>query len=166
MNRFYYISKEEWYKANEKAIKDNTVKLLGCDYKGISLPKRATKGSAGYDFCSPYNFIVKPGETVKFPSMVKCMMNEGTVLMIFPRSSLGFKYKFTLDNLVGIIDKDFFGNIDNEGHIQFKFTNNGDKDLEIKIGDRIAQGIFVKYEITDDDYVEEERKGGIGSTNK
>ena len=134
-------------------------------YKDIILPKRATTGSAGYDFKSPITFTIKPKETIKVPTGIRCKMNEDIVLMIYPRSSLGFKYRLILDNTVGIIDSDYY-NSNNEGHIFIKFTNMGEKILEIKKGDGIAQGIFLPYYLTIDDEVNDKRNGGIGSTNK
>lgn len=134
-------------------------------YKDLILPKRATTGSAGYDFKSPVTFTLKPKETIKMPTGIRCKMDEDIVLMIYPRSSLGFKYRLILDNTVGIIDSDYY-NSDNEGHIFIKFTNLGDKVLEIKKGDGIAQGIFLPYFITTDDEVNSKRNGGIGSTDK
>lgn len=134
-------------------------------YKDLILPKRATTGSAGYDFKSPVDFTLKPKETIKMPTGIRCKMDEDIVLMIYPRSSLGFKYRLILDNTVGIIDSDYY-NSDNEGHIFIKFTNLGDKVLEIKKGDGIAQGIFLPYCLTTDDEVHDKRNGGIGSTDK
>ena len=134
-------------------------------YDSIILPKRATKASAGYDFYLPYDILVKPNETVKIYTGVRCKIKPNYVLMIFPRSSLGLKYKFTLDNTVGIIDSDYY-NADNEGHIILSMTNHSDKELSLKSGDRVAQGIFLEYGITMDDDIKEERKGGIGSTGK
>ena len=134
-------------------------------YNDIILPKRATKASAGYDIYLPYDLVVNPNETVKIFTGVRCKINEDYVLMIFPRSSLGLKYKFTLDNTVGIIDSDYY-NADNEGHIILQMTNHSDKVLSLKKGDRIAQGIFLEYGITEDDETVTERKGGIGSTGK
>ena len=134
-------------------------------YNDLILPKRATTGSAGYDFKSPVEFTLKPKETIKVPTGIRCKMNEDIVLMIYPRSSLGFKYRLILDNTVGIIDSDYY-NSDNEGHIFIKFTNLGDKVLEIKKGDGIAQGIFLPYYLTTDDEVSDKRNGGIGSTDK
>lgn len=133
-------------------------------YDDLLLPRRATRGSAGYDFKSPVSFELKPKETIKIPTGIRCKMNEDVVLMIYPRSSLGFKYRLILDNTVGIIDSDYY-NSDNEGHIFIKFTNLGEKLLEIKKGDGIAQGIFLPYYLTEDDSVSDIRNGGIGSTN-
>lgn len=132
-------------------------------YKDLQLPKRATTGSAGYDFKSPIDFELKPKETIKIPTGIRCKMLDDIVLMIYPRSSLGFKYRLILDNTVGIIDSDYY-NSDNEGHIFIKFTNLGEKLLNVKKGDGIAQGIFLPYYLTTDDDVSGKRNGGIGST--
>ena len=136
-------------------------------YGAITLPKRATKGSAGYDFVSPLTFTLKPGETIKIPTGIRCGMNTDWVLMLYPRSGLGFKYRLQLDNLVGIIDSDYFYS-DNEGHIFAKLTNDSktNKIVTVRRGDTFMQGIFVEYGITEDDKVETSRNGGFGSTDK
>lgn len=136
-------------------------------YDGIKLPKRATKGSAGYDFYAPFDIMLKPGETIKIPTGIRLSMEDGWVLKIYPRSGLGFKYRLQLNNTVGIIDSDYYFS-DNEGHIMIKITNdsNEGKTVEVKKGDGFAQGIFVEYGITFDDDVSEERNGGFGSTTK
>ena len=134
-------------------------------YGAITLPKRATKGSAGYDFVSPLTFTLKPGETIKIPTGIRCGMNTDWVLMIYPRSGLGFKYQISLANTVGVIDSDYYFS-DNEGHIFIKLVNRGDKEFSVTSNTAIAQGIFMQYGITEDDHVEAERNGGFGSTDK
>lgn len=134
-------------------------------YESIILPARATKGSAGYDFFAPQDFTVKPNEIVKIATGIRVKIDEGWVLQIFPRSSLGFKYRLTLNNTVGIIDADYYYS-DNEGHIFIKMTNCGDKELTVKKGQGFAQGIFTQFGITVDDDVTTVRNGGIGSTTK
>ena len=134
-------------------------------YDSIILPKRATQGSAGYDFFSPFDFNLNPGETIKIPTGVRVKIDCGWVLKIYPRSSLGFKYRLSLNNTVGIIDSDYF-NADNEGHIFIKMTNCGDKPLTVEKGKAFAQGVFVEYGITIDDECEGLRTGGFGSTDK
>lgn len=133
----------------------------------LKLPKRATVGSAGYDFFAPYDIQIKPNEVVTIPTGVRAYMLEGEVLMIYPRSGLGFKYFTRLANSVGIIDEDYYYG-DNEGHIFVKIRNEGDKPLLIKQGEAFAQGIFTKFLTTDDDELSEKkvRNGGFGSTNK
>ena len=94
-------------------------------------------------------------------------MNEDEVLYLYSRSSMGYKYDVTLSNSVGVIDSDFYNNKDNEGHFKVKLINHGNKDFEVKIGDRIAQGVFMKYlTVDDEEEIINERIGGIGSTNK
>lgn len=141
--------------------KDGTLE----QYNDITLPKRATSGSAGYDFFAPFDISLAPNETIKVPTGIRVRIDDGWVLKIYPRSSLGFKYRLTLNNTVGIIDSDYY-HADNEGHIFIKMTNLGDKPLLVEKGKAFAQGIFVEYGITVDDDCEEVRKGGFGSTDK
>ena len=135
-------------------------------YNNIELPIRATKGSAGYDFKSPIKFTLQPNCTIKIPTGIRCKMEDGWVLKIYPRSGLGFKYRLQLNNTVGIIDSDYFYS-DNEGHIFAKLTNdtNEERTVEIAAGTGFMQGIFVEYGITVDDNVTTVRNGGFGSTN-
>lgn len=137
------------------------------NYENIKLPKRATAGSAGYDFYAPKDVVLSPGETMKIPTGIRVEMEHGWVLKCYPRSGLGFKYRLQLNNTVGIIDSDYFYS-DNEGHIFAKITNdsNEKKVVEIKAGEGFMQGIFVEYGITVDDDVTEVRNGGFGSTTK
>lgn len=136
-------------------------------YKNIKLPKRATKGSAGYDFYAPFAFSLPPGSTIKIPTGIRVKMDEDWVLKLYPRSGLGFKYRLQLNNTVGIIDSDYYDS-DNEGHIMAKITNdsNEGKTVEISAGMGFMQGIFLEYGITVDDDVCEKRNGGFGSTTK
>ena len=134
-------------------------------YDGIKLPKRATAGSAGYDFYAPATLKLEPGETVKVPTGIRVWMEPEWVLKCYPRSGLGFKFRLQLNNTVGIIDSDYYYS-DNEGHIFSKITNdsNEGKTVEIKAGDGFMQGIFVEYGITMDDDATGIRNGGFGST--
>ncbi len=136
-------------------------------YEAIELPKRATKGSAGYDFYSPLDFSLSPRAGIKIPTGIRVSMEEGWVLKCYPRSGLGFKFRLQMNNTVGIIDSDYYYS-DNEGHIFAKVTNdsNEGKVAEVKAGSGFMQGIFVEYGITVDDECEEERNGGFGSTSK
>ena len=136
-------------------------------YEAVRLPKRATAGSAGYDFFAPARISLAPGETVKIPTGIRVWMEPEWVLKCYPRSGLGFKFRLQLNNTVGIIDSDYYYS-DNEGHIFAKITNdsNEGKTLEVKAGDGFMQGIFVEYGITLDDDVTEVRNGGFGSTTK
>lgn len=136
-------------------------------YDTIILPVRATKHSAGYDFVSPISFVLSPNKSINIPTGIRCKMEEGWVLKIYPRSGLGFKYRLQLNNTVGIIDGDYYSS-DNEGHIFIKVTNcsNENKVVSIDKGNGFAQGIFIEYGITEDDEVNGIRNGGFGSTNK
>lgn len=135
-------------------------------YNEIVLPKRGTSGSAGYDFFSPLDFSLAPGEFIKIPTGIRAQMEEGWVLTLYPRSGQGFKFRLQLYNTVGVIDADYFG-ADNEGHIQIKIINANDegKTLHVKKGEAFAQGIFLPFGITVDDDAQELRTGGFGSTD-
>ena len=137
-----------------------------CNYDELVLPKRGTKYSAGYDFYSPISFSLMPGERKVIPTGIKVSMEENEFLAIYVRSSLGFKYNVQMCNQVGIIDADYYGNSENEGHIFVCLKNEGDKEVNINKGDGFVQGIFTPYLITDDDSATGNREGGIGSTNK
>ncbi|MBQ9485649.1 MAG: dUTP diphosphatase [Clostridia bacterium] len=151
--RFFKVSEEEFLKTGNKKT-----------YDGIILPRRATKGSAGYDFFAPEGFSLAPKQTIKIATGIRVKMKDGWVLQIFPRSGLGFKYRLTLDNTVGIIDADYF-NAENEGHIFIKMTNCGDAPLAVEKGKAFAQGVFIPFGITEDDECETARRGGLGSTD-
>ena len=130
-----------------------------------ALPRRATAGSAGYDFFAPAAFALAPGEMVKIPTGVRARIADGWVLMLFPRSGLGFKYRLMLSNTVGVVDADYFG-AKNEGHIFVKLTNAGDRPLSVAAGEAFAQGVFVPFGLTEDDDADGVRTGGFGSTGK
>ena len=136
-------------------------------YDRIRLPRRATAGSAGYDFFAPADITLAPGKTIKIPTGVRVWMEPEWVLKCYPRSGLGFKYRLQLNNTVGIIDSDYYYS-DNEGHIFAKITNdsNEGKTVGLKAGEGFMQGIFVEYGITLDDDATEIRNGGFGSTTK
>lgn len=131
--------------------------------KNVKLPIRATEHSAGYDFFSPIDIDVKAGEYVTINTGVRCKIDEDWFLGIIPKSGLGFKYGMRLANTFGVIDSDYYHS-DNEGQIAVKFT--ADKDFHINAGDKLCQGIFMKYGITVDDEASSIRNGGFGSTGK
>lgn len=133
-------------------------------YSEIKAPRRATSGSAGYDFFAPFEIELAPGESIKVPTGIRAEISEGWVLQIYPRSGLGFRFRLMLNNTVGVIDSDYFHS-DNEGHIMIKLCNAGDKAVTIPKGGAFAQGIFLPFGITTDDAVEEKRNGGFGSTS-
>ena len=136
-------------------------------YDKITLPVRSTKHSAAYDIKIMEEKTLHPGDSLAFKTGLKVCMNPDEVLYIFSRSSMGYKYDVSLTNCVGVIDSDFYNNEDNEGHFKVKLINHGDKDFEVKVGDRIAQGVFMKYlTVDDEEAITNVRTGGIGSTNK
>lgn len=163
--KFHKVSWEQFEKDWVDTFGEQPEEKIREIYEGIKLPKRATTGSAGYDFFAPVSFTLAPGETVKIPTGVRVEMAEDWVLCLYPRSGLGFKYRLQLNNTVGIIDSDYFYS-DNEGHIFSKITNdsNEDKTVSIAAGTGFMQGIFVEYGITVDDDATEIRNGGFGST--
>ncbi|HIW21432.1 MAG TPA: deoxyuridine 5'-triphosphate nucleotidohydrolase [Candidatus Dorea intestinavium] len=167
VGQFYKVSFQEFQLGSKDFFKLGQEEELKKVYENIKLPKRATKGSAGYDFFTPFAILLKPGETIKIPTGIRVEMEEDWVLMCYPRSGLGFKYRLQLNNTVGIIDSDYFFS-DNEGHIFAKITNdsNEDKTVDLKTGDGFMQGIFMQYGLTVDDEVNATRNGGLGSTSK
>ncbi len=130
-----------------------------------TLPVRGSALSAGYDFCTCEDVVIKPGEVVLVKTGIKAQMMDDEVLKIYVRSSVGFKQHIRLANSVGIIDADYYNNPDNEGHIMIPLHNFGTETRSFKVGDRIAQGIFEKYLVVDGDEVTSERTGGFGSTS-
>ncbi len=164
---FYKVSEEQFVGDWMDTFPDDSREKALEIYNQILLPKRATKGSAGYDFYSPFTFTLAPGQTIKIPTGIRAKIEENWVLQCYPRSGLGFKYRLQLNNTVGIIDSDYY-NSDNEGHIFSKITNdsNEDKIVTVEKGTGFMQGIFMEYGITYDDDVEEERNGGLGSTTQ
>jgi len=159
MNRFLEkISKEQF---------DIDFKNCNCSYDDIILPKRSTAKSAGYDFYLPFDVTIKKGEILKIPTGIKVNMLEDEMFCLYIRSGIGFKYNIRLCNQVGIIDSDYYNNSNNEGNIWFAIQNEGEDTYTFKNGDRLIQGVFQKYLITDNDIVDNTiRMGGLGSTNK
>ena len=164
--KFHKVSAGQFLEVMKDAFPQYSDAEIEGIYKEIKIPKRATKGSAGYDFYTPVPFTLSPGETIKIPTGIRAEMEEGWVLKLYPRSGLGFKYRLQLNNTVGIIDSDYFYS-DNEGHILTRITNdsNEDKTLELPAGSGILQGIFLEYGIVVDDDADGIRNGGFGSTS-
>lgn len=170
MNRiakFEKVSMEQFAEGWTDTFPETSREEMEKIYGEIRLPKRATAGSAGYDFFAPAAVTLSPGETAKIPTGIRVWMEPEWVLKCYPRSGLGFKFRLQLNNTVGIIDSDYYYS-DNEGQIFAKITNdsNEGKTVELKAGDGFMQGIFVEYGITLDDDVTEVRNGGFGSTSK
>lgn len=165
--KFHKVSSEQFTKDWQDTFGEVSDAEIQKIYDSLCLPKRATTGSAGYDFYAPVDLTLNPGETVKIPTGIRVEMEQDWVLKCYPRSGLGFKYRLQLNNTVGIIDSDYFYS-DNEGHIFAKITNdsNEGKSVSIQAGTGFMQGIFVEYGITVDDDAKGVRNGGFGSTTQ
>lgn len=173
--KFEKVSLEQYIKSRMKldkgAFPDDVYQKLYDKYcsewEKIVLPRRATGGSAGYDFFLPADHIVYPEWDDMWKlnepicTGIRAIIDPGYVLLLYPRSGLGFRYGLRLSNTTGIIDSDY-ANADNEGHIMAKMT--ACTDIDLKAGDRFMQGVFVPYGITVDDEVSGVRTGGFGST--
>lgn len=182
---------EDWKKLNDE---DNpNLDSLQTMYAAVKLPGRSTKGSAGYDFFIPFDVNLSKGESIMIPTCIRALMPENVVLMIFPRSGQGSKFRLMIMNTVGIIDSDYSGAA-NEGHIMIKVIHVGFEEnvlmktvpfvndikktgrtkqspakIHIEAGQAFAQGIFLDRRITDNDAEissDTERTGGYGSTDK
>ena len=152
------MTKVRGFQVVEKAYKKFT-------HNEIQLPVRSTSKSAGYDFFSNEDVEIGPGDEHKFFTDIKAYMLDGEVLKIYVRSSIAIKKHLQLKNLVGIIDQDYFQNPDNDGNIIICLKNTSTIPVDIKKGERIAQGIFEKFLVADDDNTTTIRVGGVGSTN-
>lgn len=175
MSKFEKVSFEEfkraWNSIEDKSdyVIDEDLTDLQSIYDNIKLPKRATAKSAGYDFYAPLTFRIDSNlsaeKCVLIPTGIKVELNDDEFLMLLPRSGHGFKYGVELLNTAGIIDADYYENIDNEGHIMAKFqTKDAFDGVTIKDGTAYMQGIIIRYSTTDNDNADGERKGGFGST--
>lgn len=164
MNKFEKISKEQFDKdfgyPNSSVYGESV-------YNHILLPKRATTGSAGYDFFAPFDIEILPRQTALIPTGIRVILDDDKFLAIYPRSGLGFKYKMQLYNGTGIIDSDF-AQSDNEGHIWVKFYNDSPdgKTIKIKSGEAMCQGVIQQFFKTEDDHTDGVRNGGFGSSDK
>ena len=147
--RYFEVVKDEFRKNPEVEIK---------------LPTRATEHSAAYDFYSPVNVTIQPNEMAMIWTDVKASMYYDNVLLLNVRSSMG-KHPIMIANTQGWIDSDYYSNVDNDGNIGIRLLNLGKTPYEIKIGDRIAQGMFVKFGTVKNDNAKGVRAGGFGSTN-
>lgn len=154
--RFEHVSASQYAADTQRCV--NLLPL-----QEIPLPRRATTGSAGYDFTATCDVTLQPGGSALIPSGIRAWMEPGWVLLLFPRSSLGFKHGLRLANTVGVIDSDYY-HAANEGHIMVKLTNGGDHEVTIHAGERFCQGIFLPYGTADEEDVTGERAGGFGST--
>ena len=168
VGNFGKVSFEEFERSIRSQTDAVTEEAIIDMYNDIKLPKRATTGSAGYDIYSPIWVSLERGESIRIPTGIRCEMDDGWVLTIYPRSGLGTKYRFVPDNLVPVVDGDYAFS-DNEGHIWLMMTYHGHEEsengtLEINRGDAIAQAIFLPYGVTKNDNATGIRNGGFGST--
>lgn len=188
--RFYKIPydqfKEDWKKLYGR-IDEQVLQNM---YNSITLPVRGTTESAGYDFKTPFGFKIERGENIVIPTGIACDMKHNQCLLIYPRSGMGFKYRLSLANTVGVIDADY------RNHILIKLCFDGLQEgcglelkskhddsnvsfdvaqldaerintLEVQMGDKIAQGIINEYQTTFNDCVRKMRNGGgFGSTGR
>lgn len=148
-----------------KIVKDEFRKYPQLD---IKLPERATEKSAGYDICTPVKLIIPPNEKVMVATDIKAFMNDDEVLQIHVRSSIGIKKGLILSNITGIIDSDYFENETNDGNIHLALTNISSHTAIVDANERVAQGIFVKFLVSDetDEKPKAKRKSGLGHTGK
>lgn len=167
MNKFEKVSLKQFYEDcvasgmdeefdNDEAFMDFVKKT----WQNIKLPKRATTGSAGYDFYMPVGAIID-NAPIRIPTGIRCKIDPGYVLLIVPRSGLGFKYGEQLMNTIGVIDSDYY-NAKNEGHIMASVCSKTAFSMDAQ--ERFMQGIFVKLGYAEEEEVTTTRAGGIGST--
>lgn len=161
--RFSHVSEDQY--AIDQQLPD------ALPVAAIPLPRRATAGSAGYDFVCTADITLQPGDAITIPTGVRCEIQPGWVLMLFPRSGLGFKHQLRLANTVGVIDSDYF-HAANEGHILVRIANSqspcqmDSHAVTIAKGERFCQGVFLPHGTAEEDDVLESRAGGFGSTGK
>ena len=155
--KFGHVSASQW----AEAMGERAAEAL--PLAEIPLPRRATAGSAGYDFVSPVETVVPAGGSALIPTGIRAEMEPGWVLVLFPRSSLGFRYGIRLSNTAGIIDSDY-AFAKNEGHIMVKLRNPGTEPATIGRGDRFCQGVFLPYGTAEEAAEFADRTGGMGST--
>ena len=135
-------------------------------YESIKIPVRKTEGSAAYDFSTPYAITLYGGERRTIPTGIKAEMEQGEVLLITVRSSVGIRDGVVFSNSLALIDSDYYNNDANNGDIQLALWNTSSKRVQYEAGERLAQGLFVKFDKTEDDNASGKRVGGIGSSGK
>ena len=165
MSRFEKVSYERWKEdCGIKSLGDLTLKAF---YDAIRLPHQATAASAGCDFFMPIAVNLVAGGKMRIATGIRWVTEEDRdkVLLVVPRSGLGFKYGIKLSNTIGVIDADYCDS-DNEGHIIISLENPSDKDVMLEEGKPFAQGIVVKYEVPEGAASDADRNGGFGSTDK
>lgn len=161
--QFEKVSAEQFTEDFKKLFPNFSEEEIAEIYGIISLPKRATAGSAGYDFFLPLDMELVSEKSVIIPTGIRAKISDGWVLNLYPRSGLGFKFGFRLENTVGIIDSDYY-NADNQGHIMAKVSVSSA--VSLGAGKAFMQGVFLPFGITVDDNAEGERHGGFGSSDR
>lgn len=173
MEQFFTLDGWSFYPDMCELVEDNKLKrgfeIVNEEFRKhpnveIQLPTRGSKISAGYDFYLPYDLILQPGEKTCVWSDVKAYMQEGEVLMLHVRSSIGIKKGLMLSNITGVIDADYYNNPNNDGNIGIALYNYSNETVELKHGERICQGVFIPFLVADNGNTDKERVGGIGST--
>ena len=162
--KFKKVSFDQFMKDSKKLLYDYGEEEMAHIYASIMLPQRATSGSAGYDFYTPYEVALHPHDKIIIPSGIRCEIDDGYMMLGVVRSSMGIKNDINLSNTCMVLDSDYFF-ADNEGRIMIALRNMKNYTVRCAAGDRIMQGIFLPYGITVDDNAETKRTGGIGSTN-
>ena len=162
--KFKKVSFDQFMKDSKKLLYDYGEEEMAHVYASIMLPRRATSGSAGYDFYTPYEVTLHPHDKIIIPSGIRCEIEDGYMMLGVVRSSMGIKNDINLSNTCMVLDSDYFF-AENEGHIMIALRNMKNYTVRCAAGDRIMQGVFLPYGITVDDNAEAKRTGGIGSTN-
>ncbi len=157
--KFGHVSAAQW----AEAMGDRAAEAMPLEE--IPLPRRATAGSAGYDFVAPAETVIPAGGSALIPTGIRAEMEAGWVLMLFPRSSIGFRHGIRLSNTAGIIDSDY-AFAKNEGHIMVKLRNPSENPVVIGQGERFCQGIFLPYGTAEEADGFALRQGGFGSTGR
>lgn len=168
MSRFEKVSFERWRAdCGIKGLPDSELREW---YDGIELPRQATAASAGCDLYMPFSLSLEAGSTFRIATGIRWVTDEAgcdrdRVLLVMPRSGLGFKYGIRLSNTVGVIDADYCDS-DNEGHIIISMHNPSEQAVALEAGKPFAQGIVVRYEIPEGAASDDRRNGGFGSTDR
>lgn len=158
--KFEKVSEKQY----QESLGFNSSKFIS--YNEIKLPTRATHGSAGYDFYAPIDITLAKGEALVIPTFIRCKIEEGWVLLLLPKSGLGYKTHMRMANTVGVVDSDYY-NSSNEGHISVKIINGNNTPLVIEKGMKLFQALLVPYGLAETEGEElKERDGGFGSTGK
>lgn len=162
--KFEKVSFDQFAKDSRKLVYDYTDEEMAHVYASVKLPERATSGSAGYDFYTPFEVTIHPRDKVIIPSGIRCKIEDGYMMLGVVRSSIGIKSDINLSNTCMVLDSDYYF-ADNEGHIMIALRNMKSYTVKFKTNERVMQGVFLPFGITLDDDVETRRTGGIGSTN-